>query len=129
MTPRFDTATWPFLKIDMRHGACRHEVNNKRHDICYFLKSTCDMDPLENRHGNNKNSDTGHGGFLNSTCDIGDPPSRAPKSSRGKLKGKGVMKSREVLRNSAIWLNHVNLNDSMLSPFTISNRTFVRSFV
>ena len=21
LTPKFDTATWPFLKIDMRHGA------------------------------------------------------------------------------------------------------------
>ena len=22
LTPKFDTATWQFLKIDMRHGAC-----------------------------------------------------------------------------------------------------------
>ena len=31
------------------------------------------MGPFKNRHGNNKNSDKGHGDFLNSTCDIGDP--------------------------------------------------------
>ena len=49
LTPKFDTATWPFLKIDMRHGSIfiRHEKNN--------------------------NSEVGHGDFLNSTCDNGDP--------------------------------------------------------
>ena len=33
LTPKFDTATWPFLKIDLRHGAYRQEGNYKRHDI------------------------------------------------------------------------------------------------
>ena len=78
LTPKFNRATWPFLKIDMRHGAYRQEGNYRRHDICYFLKSTCGIGPFKNRHINNKTSDKGHGDFLNSTCNIGDTPSRAP---------------------------------------------------
>ena len=38
------------------------------------------MGPFKNRYGNCKNSDKGYGHFLKSTCDFGDPPSRAPKS-------------------------------------------------
>ena len=46
LTPKLDTATWAFLKINMRHGAFQQEGNYKRHDICYFLESTCDIDPF-----------------------------------------------------------------------------------
>ena len=62
----------------MRHGAYRHETKYYRHDIGHSLNSTCDIKPFLNRHGNFKNSNRGHSYFLNSTCDIGDPPSRAP---------------------------------------------------
>ena len=73
LIPKFDTGTWAFLKIDMRHGAYRQEGHYKRHDKCYFLELTCDISPFKDRHGDLKNSDTGHGNFLNSPCDIGDP--------------------------------------------------------
>ena len=36
------------------------------------------MRPIEIRHRNFENSDKGRDRFLKSTCDIGDPPSRAP---------------------------------------------------
>ena len=53
-TTKFDTATWPFLKFDMRHGA------------------------LMTRQEGEIYSDMRHCHFLNSTCDMGTPPSRAP---------------------------------------------------
>ena len=37
LTLKFDTKTWPFLKIDMRHRAYRQEGNYKQHDML-FLK-------------------------------------------------------------------------------------------
>ena len=48
----------------------RREIINDM--ICYFLKSTCNIGQFLNQHGNLQNSDTGHGDFLNLTCDIGD---------------------------------------------------------
>ena len=67
-----------FLKLtcDMEPSDMRKKTN--RHNIGWFLKSTCDMGLFLNRQEIYKNSDKGHGHFLKSTCDIGDPPSRAP---------------------------------------------------
>ena len=65
---------------------------------CYFLNSTCDMEPTDMRQGFQKYSDMRQGYFLNLTCDMainerqrhatlaflkidrrhGEPPSRAP---------------------------------------------------
>ena len=53
------------------------------------------MGPFYNRHGNNKNSDTGHGDFLNSTCDIGNPL-KAPHSVRTGMQNPSL---RHVHRN------------------------------
>ena len=36
-TTKIDSATWPFLKFDMRHG----HLSDMRHG--YFLKLTCDI--------------------------------------------------------------------------------------
>ena len=40
---KFNRATLPFLKIDMRHQASRHETNYFWHNMDDFLKSTCDI--------------------------------------------------------------------------------------
>ena len=42
----FDRATWPFLKIDMRHGAYQHGKKYNQHDIGLSLNSTCDIRPF-----------------------------------------------------------------------------------
>ena len=77
LTPKFDTATYGHcLKSTCDMGPInRREIINDM---------TCDIGLFLNRHGILLNSDTGHGNFLNSTCDIRDPPSRAP-SLHGKV--------------------------------------------
>ena len=47
-TLRFVRATWPLLKINIRHGRYRHEYNRPGMD--HSLNSTCDIRPLYNRH-------------------------------------------------------------------------------
>ena len=37
LTLKFDRATRPFLKIDKRHGACRHVKKYHRHYMALFL--------------------------------------------------------------------------------------------
>ena len=73
LTLKFDTLTWPFLKIHMRHEAYQHGKN-----IITWAVPKLVIRLSLNRHGYCKNRDRGHCHFLNSTCDIGDPPSRAP---------------------------------------------------
>ena len=46
LTLKFNRATWPLLKINMRHGAYRHETKFYRHDIGHSLNSTCDIKPF-----------------------------------------------------------------------------------
>ena len=73
LTPKFDRSTWPFLKIDKRHAAYRHEKKYYRHDMGHFLNSTLSYFKIDM-----KNNDRGHYHFIKSTGAIGDPPSRAP---------------------------------------------------
>ena len=73
------------LNSTWRHGhflklTCDIKPNkNKRHDIGYYLNSTCDMRHFKIRHRNCTNSDKGHDHFLQSTCDTHrhPTPSRA----------------------------------------------------
>ena len=48
------------------------------HDMGYSLHLTGDVGLFQNRHVNGKNSGRGHGRFLKSTRDIGDPPRQWP---------------------------------------------------
>ena len=73
LTNKFDRATQPFLKIDMRHGAYRHEKKYYQHYMDLSLNSTADIRLFKNRHGNCNNYDKGHYHLLKSTCNIGDP--------------------------------------------------------
>ena len=43
LTLKFDRVTRAILKIDRRHDAYRHQKKYYRHDIGYFLNSTCDI--------------------------------------------------------------------------------------
>ena len=43
LTLKFDRSTWPFLKIDRRHEAYRHEKTYYQHGMGQFLKSTGDI--------------------------------------------------------------------------------------
>ena len=43
LTLKFNRATQSFLKIDMRHGANRHEKEYYRHDMDHFSNSTGDI--------------------------------------------------------------------------------------
>ena len=69
MRIKINDMTWAFLKIDMRHWV--------------ILKSTSQY----------KDSDRGRGHFLKSTCDIGDPQSRAPNLTTWPLVGVGLPSS------------------------------------
>ena len=73
LTLKFDRATQPFLKIDMRH-----EEKYYRHGMDPFLNSTADIRLFGNRHRKCKTNDGGHYHFLKSTCDIGRPPVKGP---------------------------------------------------
>ena len=84
LTSEFDTATWPFLKVDIRHKVyhapwpekivIRHKVYltfNMGHKS--ILDVTCDMIVIDIQHDN----------LLILTGDIGEPLSRAPNRPKG----------------------------------------------
>ena len=77
LTPKFNTETWFLCKIYMRRGDYRQKERQitQHRDI---LDLTCDMVTFDNSHGKFRNRNRGHGHFLKSISDIGDPSSKAP---------------------------------------------------
>ena len=82
LTLKFNRVTKPFLKINIQDGAYRQR---NIIDVTWAIlliqhvtleHSKIDMDIF-------LNNDKGHGHFLKSACDLGDPPSRAMSRGAG----------------------------------------------
>ena len=78
LTLKSDSEIGLFLKFNMRHGACQHKTKYYRHDIGHSFIRHATLNHFKIDMQILKTSDRGHSHFLNSTCDIEYPRSRAP---------------------------------------------------